>query len=60
MAKHGMGRRTASISCVVDDAFMRRIRIQAADENVPIAIIVREAVDRELKRRGKTSKEAQA
>lgn len=55
MAKHKEGRRTSSISCIVDDAFMRRLRIQAADENVPIALIVREAVDKELRRRGKAT-----
>ncbi len=59
MAKHLEGRRTSSISCVVDDAFMRRLRIQAANENVPIAVIVREAIDKELRRRIRTAPIAQ-
>ena len=58
MAKHNGGRRTASISCIVDEGFMRRLRVQAAEENVPIALIVREAIDKELKRRVKSNKAA--
>lgn len=50
MNKRNTGRQTRTVSCVTDDEFINRLWALARKEKVPQAVIVRRALDAELRR----------